>query len=250
MSKIDELIALAKAQDGYLEKASNAQLDDKTANAGRKNYTKYGREMGCNGNAWCDAFVDWCFVTLFGRELAKKILFGFSNYTPTSAAYYKKNHHWTSIPKVGFQIFFRNDERICHTGIVYKVTSTRVYTIEGNTSSASGVVANGGCVRLKSYKLTYNRIAGYGIPQYELVEPGYNPFAVPTYSLKKSRKKFLKKEYVMWLQYQLNKMGYGLEIDGSFGPATDAALRDAQKKLGLKVDGSCGPATRKALLED
>ena len=44
--------------------------------------------------------------------------------------------------------------------------STYVYTIEGNTSSESGVVANGGCVREKKYKLTYNRIAGYGRPNY------------------------------------------------------------------------------------
>lgn len=41
-----------------------------------------------------------------------------------------------------------------------------MYTVEGNASSESGVVANGGCVREKKYKLTYNRIAGYGRPNY------------------------------------------------------------------------------------
>ena len=40
---ITYLIALAEV--GYLEKASNAQLDDKTANAGKKNFTKYARNM-------------------------------------------------------------------------------------------------------------------------------------------------------------------------------------------------------------
>ena len=40
---ITYLIALAEV--GYLEKASNEQLNDKTANAGKKNFTKYARDM-------------------------------------------------------------------------------------------------------------------------------------------------------------------------------------------------------------
>ena len=35
----------------------------------------------------------------------------------------------------------------------------------------------------------------------------------------------------------------GLVVDGSFGPATDKALRDYQKSRGLVVDGSCGEKT-------
>ena len=53
-----------------------------------------------------------------------------------------------------------------HTGLVYKVDGTYVYTVEGNTSSSSGVVANGGCVAEKKYDLDYNRIVGYGRPKY------------------------------------------------------------------------------------
>ena len=51
--------------------------------------------------------------------------------------------------------------------MVYKVSGGYVYTIEGNTSSALGVVSNGGCVRKKSYGLTYRNIAGYGRPKYD-----------------------------------------------------------------------------------
>ena len=59
-----------------------------------------------------------------------------------------------------------------HTGLVYKVDNLQVYTVEGNTSSAKGVVSNGGCVRLKSYKLTSSSIDGYGRPAYTAEELG------------------------------------------------------------------------------
>lgn len=57
-----------------------------------------------------------------------------------------------------------------HTGIVTKVEDDYVHTIEGNTSSAAGVVENGGAVAAKSYSLLYSKIGGYGRPNYTLVE--------------------------------------------------------------------------------
>jgi glucan-binding YG repeat protein len=51
-----------------------------------------------------------------------------------------------------------------------------VYTIEGNTSSGSEVIANGGAVCQKEYALTNSRIDGYGRPDWSLVEqPEYTP---------------------------------------------------------------------------
>lgn len=73
-----------------------------------------------------------------------------------------------------------------------------------------------------------------------------NPYQEPTYLLYRYRP-LMAKEYVCWLQYELNEMGYGLAVDGLFGKATDAALRDAQKRMGVAVDGKCGPATKSAL---
>lgn len=73
-----------------------------------------------------------------------------------------------------------------------------------------------------------------------------NPYQEPTYLLYRYRP-LMAKEYVRWLQYELNEMGYGLAVDGLFGKSTDAALREAQKQLGITVDGKCGPDTRSAL---
>ena len=52
------------------------------------------------------------------------------------------------------------------------------------------------------------------------------------------------------LQRELTARGYDPKgIDGSFGPGCDAALRACQADLGLEVDGSCGPATLAALAD-
>lgn len=69
-------------------------------------------------------------------------------------------------------------------------------------------------------------------------------------------KKGAKGEQVKALQALL--IGYGYKMtdangktygaDGSFGGATENAVKSFQKKNGLEVDGSCGPATWKKLL--
>ena len=61
---VEELLEVARQEVGYEEKASPNSLDDKHANRGSKNYTKYG--MWYNGGKalseyWCAEFVSWCF---------------------------------------------------------------------------------------------------------------------------------------------------------------------------------------------
>lgn len=184
MTAQQRLIATARAEIGYLEKASNAQLDDKTANAGDRNWTKYARDLDAlglyngpkNGYAWCDMFCDWCFVKTFGLEktlvMTGQILDGYGAGCTESVRYYKNlGRFFTQNPQSGDQIFFSKDggKSFYHTGLVEKVENGRVYTIEGNTSSAVGVVENGGCVRNKSYALSYEKIGGYGRPDYSII---------------------------------------------------------------------------------
>ena len=50
------------------------------------------------------------------------------------------------------------------------------------------------------------------------------------------------------IQAALCDAGYSLDIDGEFGPLTETALREYQKKNDLEVDGVAGPATYAKLL--
>lgn len=179
-----KVIDIALSEVGYLEKASKSNLDDKTANAGSGNYTKYARDLAAypyfngskQGAAWCAVFVAWDFVEAYGKDAALKLLC-----QPTKSAnnagagcryamnYFKaKGQFHTSNPQPGDVIFFYSSDKssIAHTGLVYKVDNSKVYTVEGNTSGASGVIANGGGVCTKSYSLSYARIVGYGRPDY------------------------------------------------------------------------------------
>lgn len=70
-----------------------------------------------------------------------------------------------------------------------------------------------------------------------------------TYTLELTTlKKGMKGEAVRALQILLSGRGVACDPDGSFGPATDKALRTYQKQAGLTVDGKAGPKTMKALL--
>ncbi len=180
MSTVNKLIEIALNEVGYLEKATNEYLDEKTKNAGYNNYTKYARDIDkiknfYNGRkqsySWCDVFVDWCFIQTFGVERAQELLCQTDNSTGAGVGfsksfYQKKEQYYTRNPKKGDQIFFKKNNKLCHTGLVYKVDKERVYTIEGNTSESNGLVSNGGCVSKKSYKLNSPSIDGYGRPKY------------------------------------------------------------------------------------
>lgn len=210
MSK-EKLIETALYEVGYLEKSWDAYnkdpsvIYDKSKGAGKDNITKYNFEMHKIypqtmdfAAAWCDAFVDWCFYKVFGVSTAKSLLGGgFDDYTVASAQMYKNKgayHKGTKGIQPGDQIFFKNDTRICHTGIVVVVDNTTIYTVEGNTSpqgSKPSVVANGGGVWTKEYPHGYSKIDGYGRPPYE---------------------KHIKIEYPAWVK-DGNKWYYRLSAD-------------------------------------
>lgn len=169
MNAIDKLIQIAKNEVGYLEKASNSQLDSKTANAGSNNYTKYWRDVkpSYQGQPWCAGFVSWCFMKAFGQEKAKELLKHWPYvYCPTLGNLFTKNAN----PKIGDIVIFYRNGTFTHTGIVTAVIGDMFYTIEGNTSGASGIIANGGGVCAKSYLNSQMPGTKFCTPNYSLVK--------------------------------------------------------------------------------
>ena len=172
MNAIDKLIQIAKNEVGYLEKASDSQLDSKTANAGNNNYTKYWRDIkpDYQGQPSCAAFASWCMMKAFGLDTAKKLLKHWPYvYCPTMADLFALNAN----PKMGDIVIFKHNGVFTHTGIVIKVLGDRFWTVEGNTSGGSTIIANGGGVCQKSY--------------YNSNLPG-TKFCTPNYSLVKNTK--------------------------------------------------------------
>lgn len=90
-------------------------------------------------------------------------------------------------------------------------------------------------------------IRGYGVPKYDAEPKKEEGFEVNMKTLKKGSKG----AQVKTLQALLIGYGYSVGssgVDGSFGPATDKAVRAYQKTKGLVEDGSVGPKTWAKLL--
>lgn len=204
----NRIIEEANKWVGYLEKATNKSLEDFTANAGRNNYTifakQYKQYFGENYQAqpWCAMFVSCVFRNALGKDKQQKIMTHFS-YCPTGVNQFKKAKKWfTSKPQKGDIIFFKDTKGVaCHVGIVYNVDAAYVYTIEGNTSTETGVVANGGGVCKKKYTLGYTKIMGYGRPDYESVKEIIKPWQQEF--LDKLIAKGCIQDRQQWSQYEL-----------------------------------------------
>ena len=278
---IKSVISLAEAEVGYHEKASNASLDDPTGNSGGANWTKYASDLDAipdyyngkkNGYAWCDIFVDWCFVKCFGEERGRQMLYQPEQSAGAgclySAGYYKQNNafHRTN-PRLGDQIFFSySPGEYSHTGIIVDVNGNTITTVEGNTSDS---------VSRRTYETSNRSIAGYGTPNWELaVEPWEKPWIVvenghivnssewaqeddvatnlqPVASSVASENhswsppllKYDPDDYYeacTLLQAALNVRNFQSgRADGYFGAKTQAAVNRAKAFYGLESDGVC-----------
>lgn len=246
---INAVIKVAQDEVGYLEKKSNAQLDSKTANAGYNNYTKYWRDIkpSYQTEPWCAIFISWIFMKAFGLAMAKKLLKHWPYvYCPAMKDYFKLNAN----PKVGDIVIFYRSGEFKHTGLVTKVKGDQFWTIEGNTSGASGIVANGGGVCVKSYYNSQLPGTKFCTPNYSLVTSivsGNFSTSIPTTPT--NTKNYLtvgdKGDAVKTLQTKLNKVGYKLTVDGIYGDNTLKAVKSFQTKYKkeLEVDGVAGKNT-------
>lgn len=265
-----KVIDVALSQVGYKEKASNSQLDDKNANAGSNNWNKYARDIDekypdwyngkKNGYDWCDIFVDWCFITAYGRENAQRLLCQPNNSLGAgceySYGYFKDKGQTGSSPKKGAQIFFGD---LDHTGIVVDFDSNYVWTVEGNSGNE---------VKKKKYSRNDSWIYGYGYPKYDEEVPTPQPSGntwTGGYPTMPSRGYYLtgdgyetntgmQSDIELIQQFLKWALGLGstFRIDGYYGNDTTKAVEIFQELYNLKYranideDGSYGNQTLKA----
>jgi hypothetical protein len=252
---VDKVIKVASNEVGYLEKKSNAQLNNKTANAGSANYTKYGEWFGLNPDLWCAMFLCWIFNIAYGTSVAKQLLCGsFSAACETIRQnFISKRQYYTSNPQIGDVVFFKGTRHsgANHIGLVINVSGGKIYTIEGNTSGGSTVIDNGGGVAQKSYAISYNRILGYGRPNYdktssvETIKQESKPTSTASGSNSLVRDGQI---------HSNNFANCGITVDGIYGNETKkAGVKVLQQALNLDyksnliVDGIFGAKSNKAL---
>ena len=148
----------------YLEKKTAAFLDDFQKNAGYNNYTKFARDVnswgqpGCQAQPWCAEYQFWKLAKVLGITKALQIMGGGFYNCVSITKWAKKKGTWHSTPKNGALVIFRDGS---HVGSVRSYSNTYIYTNEGNTSSAAGVIANGGSCRNKRYLRSDPVIDGY-----------------------------------------------------------------------------------------
>ena len=275
-----KVIDWALGEVGYHEKATNAQLNDKTANIGDGNWNKYSAHLDSitgfyngrkNGYAWCDAFVDDGFVTCYGRAGAQFLLCQPDNSAGAgcsfSAQYFNaKGQFHKSGPQTGDQIFFGSAwNNVWHTGLVVAVSENYVTTIEGNTSDQ---------VAKRVYRLNDPNIFGYGRPRWGASDEDSGSDSTNNTVEEKTPQKPAETAYMYNVQLPLLRIGdkdghvkaaqalliargyscggrrfLGRENpDGEFGRATEKAVADFQRDNGLEVDGEIGGATWAALI--
>lgn len=91
-------------------------------------------------------------------------------------------------------------------------------------------------------------VENYGLTKYDGKAPAApqmseNPYPQPTKLLRNGSKG----NDVRWVQYELNRHGAGLTIDGDFGKLTEQAVFNFQKSKNIAADKIVGPQTIAAL---
>lgn len=190
-----DVLAVALSQLGYQESDTEGSFSGLVA--GSSNYTEFNHNFGpLNGGyggsiyPWCAAFVSFCLLQAKTHSLTKMTDWcrdhkGDEKYIwreiscnhwadqLRTCGYFEdsKSNGGSYIPQSGDLIFFADGgvgKSETHIGIVLYSDGEKVYTVEGNTSSADGLEANGGGVYLKSYALDRTYIRGYGVLPYKV----------------------------------------------------------------------------------
>ena len=249
---IDKLLSWAREQVGYQEGANNYNKYAETENS-TKLLGWYAQNQ-----PWCNIFCNVAFTECFGLETGAKMLYqpigGGSAACRTSAQFFRDHGAFSQYPETGDIIFFYASGAINHQGIVESVSGGIVHTIEGNSSDS---------VARRAYAIGASNIAGYGRPDWDAAatehsetdEKPKDPDAprlgtvtveLPVLTNGMGGNAVAAMQGILHYQkYSLGSCG----VDGEFGVATLAAVRNFQVRNDLERDGIVGEATWAKLLE-
>jgi hypothetical protein len=246
-------IAEAKKHLGYRETGTND--------------TKFNRWLGKIGGyphdgygyPWCHAFVSYCLWHSDNAETGPRTAGCLSG-----VSWFKDRGRYSSTPHVGDLVYY-GDGGGTHVELVVGVGPEAIQTIGGNTSGSVGGRAffNGNGVYEKTVRRT-SRIHGYGRPDYAGTTPSAATAsgvprrtaaatAATTADTKPRRPAVKPMTTVRGIRQQqeaVNALGYKpkLDVDGEWGPKTEAGVKWLQKTVGAGVDGEWGAETERLFL--
>ena len=226
MATASKVVSIAAGQVGYKE--------------GRNNSNKYGAAYGMNNVSWCQIFIWWCM---------KQAGMGWYKTASCTACYkhYASRAVSRNSLRKGDIVFFDWDHSgdCDHVGIVESVGSSRITTIEGNTSSGNAGSQSNGDGVYRRYR-TRSQIAKAIRPAYEAETSGGGTCNVTVQEVKNGSKG----GSVYVLQAFLKQKGYYTgKVDGAAGTLTANAIKAFQKANGLTADGIAGTNTWKAVFK-
>jgi len=161
MASKNDLIKKAESELGYLEKSKTNYnnygkdiLYYKREYSGADNVTKYAYDTGHYKSygwaAWCQTFIAYIFLMVFGKDLANKLLCGMLYSASTmdvKNAFVAKGRQISLSKAEAGDLVYRSRSGGGHVGLVIgRSSSGQIITIEGNSSSADITSWNGGAV--------------------------------------------------------------------------------------------------------
>lgn len=246
-----KVVDTARAEVGYHE--------------GANNYTKYADDPNViklygsskQNLAWCGTFANWVYMKAFGYSIGSRLTYGGSAACANAAQLYKNNGAFVRTPQLADQAFYYASGGINHTGIVVDIQDRAFYAVEGNYSDKVSIVRR---------NIYGSDVAGFGRPNWSIVSnESLNTVPNTDSSLKNDADSLKTEDHSLILpvlrygskgvtvalaQSALTVRGFTCgEIDGEFGPLTQAAVNRFQTWAKISVDGVCGKDTWTALLK-
>jgi len=215
------------------------------------NDTKFNRWLGSIGGyphngfgyPWCHAFVSYCLWHSGNADTGPR-----TAGCATGVGWFKQRGRFSSEPHVGHLVYYGPNGGT-HVELVVGVSGDRIHTIGGNTSGSVGgqTFFNGDGVYEKTVMRT-SRIHGYGQPLYgSSAAPPASSIGLVGRVPGTTVKPMTTIRTIRQQQKAVNRLGYTpkLDVDGEWGPLTEAGVKWLQQKIGAAADGEWGKETER-----